>query len=81
MTGRGISIGREKTEEGVSMKRIENECVGCKSMGLPCIGYGCPNRRVTRYYCDKCGEEADLYYFDGEELCIDCIEERLEKVE
>lgn len=41
----------------------------------------CPNRNVPRYYCDKCGSEATLYYFDDEELCLDCIEERLETVE
>ena len=23
----------------------------------------------------------DLYYFDGQELCIDCVEQRLERVE
>ena len=60
------------------MKKTENECVGC---GLPCMGNSCPNRNVTRLYCDKCGEEATLYYFDDKELCIDCIEKELEKVE
>lgn len=63
------------------MKRTENECVGCKDLGLPCLGFGCPHRAVTRLYCDKCDEETTLYYYDGKELCIDCIEERLEKVE
>lgn len=59
--------------------RFENECVDC---GLPCMGDSCPNRHVKRYYCDKCGEEVEkLYYFDGEELCLDCIEESLEEVE
>ena len=59
------------------MKKVFNECVEC---GLPCLGNACPNRRVTRFFCDNCGEEADLYYFDGQELCISCIEEMLEKV-
>lgn len=67
------------------MRRTENECVGCKDLGLPCIGRSCPNRAVTRIYCDECHEESDkenpVYYYDGEELCISCIEERLEKVE
>lgn len=63
------------------MKRIENECVGCTEMGLPCRGSACPNRNVERFYCDECKEEAELYYYDGEELCIDCIVKRLEKVE
>ena len=62
------------------MKCIENECVGCPpEMG--CLGSSCPNRNVTRFYCDHCGEEEELYYYDGEELCIDCIKKTLTKVE
>lgn len=60
------------------MHKTENECVSC---GLPCMGDCCPYRNVTRYYCDKCGEETTLYHFDGEELCLDCIKDRLERVE
>ncbi len=60
------------------MKKIENECLGCD---LPCMGSSCPYRNVTRFYCDKCGDEAQLYHYDGKELCIDCIEKLLEKVE
>lgn len=60
------------------MKQYENECVDC---GLPCIGDACPNRNVLHYYCDECDEETQLYYFDGRELCISCIEDLLEKVE
>ena len=59
------------------MKRLEDECVDC---GLPCLGNSCPNRNVPRFYCDDCGDEAQLYDFDGEELCISCIEKRLDKV-
>lgn len=59
------------------MIRYENECVDC---GLPCLGNSCPYRNVPHHYCDKCGFEEDLYYFDDEELCIDCIKDRLEKV-
>lgn len=62
------------------MRQTENECVGCPSE-LGCMGESCPNRNVTRFYCDNCGDEAELYHFEGEELCIDCIKERLEKVE
>lgn len=60
------------------MKQITNECVSC---GLPCLGSSCPYNHVTRFYCDKCGDETQLYYYDGQELCIDCIEKSLEKVE
>lgn len=60
------------------MKKVESGCVNC---GLPCLGRDCPNYEETHYYCDKCGEETTLYYYDGEELCADCILESLEKVE
>lgn len=60
------------------MKRIENECCDC---GLPCIYEACKYYRVVRYYCDSCKEENELYYFDNEELCADCILDRLDKVE
>lgn len=59
------------------MRVKENECVDC---GLPCRGNSCPNRNVVRLYCDRCGQEAPLYEYDGEELCLDCIEGTLEKV-
>ena len=59
------------------MKETTNECVDC---GLPCFS-GCPHRNVTRFYCDECDDETQTYYYDGQELCIDCIEKRLEKVE
>ena len=57
------------------MIRIENECVDCpKDIG--CIGNACQYLKVPRYYCDCCGYEVDnLYYFDGQELCIDCVEQ------
>lgn len=63
------------------MKKLENECVGCpKEMG--CLGSSCPNRNVPHFYCDECGEEDEkIYYYDGEELCIECIKNRLEEVE
>lgn len=60
------------------MKKYVNECVSC---GLPCKADACPNRNVLRHYCDECDEEAELYHFDGEELCINCIKDKLEKVE
>ena len=60
------------------MKETKNECVNCD---LPCLGQTCPYRNVTRFYCDECGIEEQLYYYDGQELCIDCIKNQLEKVE
>lgn len=62
------------------MVEYENECVGCPpEMG--CMGSSCPNRNVPHYYCDECGDETSLYYYDDKELCIDCIKKLLEKVE
>lgn len=60
------------------MIKKENECVDC---GLPCLGSSCPNRNVIRIYCDKCGDEGKIYHYDGEHLCISCIEDTLEEVE
>lgn len=62
------------------MVRYEDECVGCTSMGMRCLGSMCPNRNVPHLYCDECGEEDELYEYEGEQLCLHCIEERLEKV-
>jgi hypothetical protein len=56
---------------------IENECVDC---GLPCLYESCPYWAVKRYYCDKCGEEDELFYFEDREMCIDCIEQELDRV-
>lgn len=60
------------------MRKIENDCVDC---GLPCLGNSCPKRNVPHFYCDKCGEENDIYHYEDKQLCIDCIVEELEKVE
>jgi hypothetical protein len=59
------------------MKQIENDCVDC---GLPCLGNGCPYRNVLQFYCDECGDETELYHFNGKELCLDCIKDSLERV-
>ena len=55
------------------MKKIENECVCCVGMGLHCLGHGCPNRNVVRFYCDRCGNEATLRQYNDEELCQTCL--------
>ena len=63
------------------MISIENECVGCPPE-IGCLHESCPYWAVTRFYCDECDDEAyPLYWFDGQQLCLDCIEKRLERVE
>jgi hypothetical protein len=60
----------------------EDECCGCAVPGYPCMGSACPNRDVPHYICDECGYDVEiLYKYEGEELCLDCIEGRLEVVE
>lgn len=61
------------------MKKIENECVNCP-VEKGCIGDVCPNKSVTRFYCDNCGAEDTLYIHDGEELCQECLLEKFDKV-
>lgn len=61
------------------MVRIESDCCDCD---LPCLYGSCPHYQIIVYECDDCGYEVDkLYHYDGQELCIDCIEHRLERVE
>lgn len=62
------------------MIRIENECVDCPS-DMGCIGNSCPYLNVPRFYCDECNHEDKLYWYENEQLCIDCIIKRLESVE
>lgn len=62
------------------MRKIEDECVGCTSVGLHCLGASCQNRNIVRFYCDRCGCEEKLYHYEGEELCVDCILEELKVV-
>lgn len=45
------------------MVKYENECMGCTSIGLHCIGSSCRNRNVPHFYCDECGEEEELYVY------------------
>lgn len=63
------------------MIKIENDCCGCATESYPCLGHLCSLRNVTHYYCDECKQETSIYEFDGEELCIRCIERRLQKIE
>lgn len=56
------------------MKVIRNDCCGCSSAGYACMGSSCPLRHVEHHYCDICGAEEKLYPFNGQELCLACIE-------
>lgn len=63
------------------MIRYENNCCGCATESYPCIGDSCPNRHVPVFVCDECGDEVDdLYEYGSEQLCADCVLERLDKV-
>ena len=65
------------------MIRIQNDCCSCAVPGYPCIGERCELLHAKHYFCDECGDEVypgELYWFDGEQLCISCIESRLEVV-
>lgn len=58
------------------MVRVEDDCVHC---GLPCLGNDCELTHVKHYYCDCCGDDVggeDLYLYDGEELCWECLEKK-----
>lgn len=61
------------------MIKYEDECVDCPS-DLGCIGSSCPYKNVLRFYCDECKNEEILYWYEEEQLCIDCIITRLERV-
>lgn len=62
------------------MKKVENECVGCPTE-MGCLGDSCKYKNVVRFYCDRCGCEEQLYYFEDEELCKDCLLKEFEVVE
>jgi hypothetical protein len=61
------------------MKKFESDCVMC---GRPERCGSCRfNEKLPHYYCDKCEHQDTLYRYNGEELCIDCLIEKLEVVE
>lgn len=64
------------------MIKMVDKCVQCWSVGLHCRGGACPYYNpVPVRCCDKCESEEQIYHFEGKELCLECIEELLEKVE
>lgn len=65
-----------QTRGVIQMIRYVDECVGCSSMGLFCLGASCPNRNVRRFFCDCCQQEAErLFIYNGDELCEYCFGE------
>ena len=74
-------IDKTEMKGEINMVCYENECVGCPPE-RGCLGDACPNRNVPRYYCDKCGDECwpeELYSYDDEMWCRDCLTEELLK--
>ena len=64
------------------MVTTRNECRDCAVPAYPCLGKHCPYQNQKVHICDECKEEIDeLYEFDSQELCIDCIKKRLKVVE
>lgn len=53
---------------------IENNCVSCER----CVN--CGHKEQEAYYCDKCGDYADLwtplYRFGDKDLCWECYKEQ-----
>jgi hypothetical protein len=64
------------------MIKYKNNCVGCRDIGLPCMGDACSNKRVRIFYCDRCGGESrTLYVYDDEQICGDCLLDMFDVVE
>lgn len=62
------------------MVKYEDYCVGCPPE-KGCLGRSCPNKNVPVYTCDECGcDDEPIYRFEGQELCINCVKDRLEIV-
>ncbi len=64
------------------MRQIQNDCVGCSSVFGYCRGAACPNYGdYVVLVCDCCGDEcSELYEFEGQELCEDCVLENFRKI-
>lgn len=64
------------------MIKIRNECV--RACPERMCASSCPCLNVKHYYCDNCGEECDpedLYDFDGDMLCAECLLSNFEKID
>jgi len=58
-------------------RKIDDNCVGCTSLGMTCLGGACPNSPREVAFCDTHTDEYADYIIDGEELCEDCAKEYL----
>ena len=55
----------------------ENDCCGCAVPGYPCTG---AHKNVPHLYCDRCDDEVEeVYDFDGDYICEDCLHEMFTK--
>lgn len=54
------------------MRKLENNCYGCPR---PCAGCGRSHMEVR--ICDDCCDAYAEYVVDGDDLCEDCLKERL----
>ena len=63
------------------MTIMVNNCVDCRSVGLPCQGSSCENHTPQKVLvCDECEDAADrIFRFAGKELCKECISDLLDK--
>lgn len=62
------------------MRKFQHECCDCATGTYPCLGNSCPFGSI-HFYCDECGEEDELYEYNGRELCADCILSKLNRVD
>lgn len=63
------------------MINYEDECCGCATESYPCLGSSCSQRHVPHMYCDKCEDEVEeLYEYDGQQICEDCLIQIVPKV-
>ena len=58
------------------MKKIETRCNGCPE----CVGCGRKHEEWSYYECDRCGSLEQLYIYEGEEICAECLLKEFEEV-
>ena len=55
------------------MTEYKNNCVGCRDIGLPCMGDACSNKNIRIFYCDRCGKRMEpANKINSEHLCEEC---------